>query len=172
MTGGDRGTTASGGQRGQTTIDFSVGIGIFLLALAFVFLFLPAMLGPFTSNDGDLLVLADRGADQLTAELLVEEVSRPTVLNKTCTVEFFDADGDTGNCRYDTDGSDPAAALGIGRLGAEVNVTVRRDAGSPRAIDGTVLAVGGTPDPNADVAVARRVVLLDGSQSRLVVRVW
>jgi hypothetical protein len=158
--------------RGQTTIDYAIGIGLFLVAVAFVFLSLPSMFGPFNSADGDFLILADRSADQLTAELLVEDVTDPSVLNTTCTVEFFDNDTDTGNCRYDTDGADPATALGIDRVGISANVTIRDDADRIRTIDGTDLAVGDAPGPNDNIAVARRAVLLDGEQSRLVVKVW
>lgn len=172
MNPGGRRPGVRAGRRGQTTIDYSVGVGVFLLAVAFIFLFLPSVFAPFTAEGGDRLVLADRSADQLAADLLVETETNPTALNATCTVEFFDADGDVGACRYDEDGSDPAAALGISQVGVDLNVTVRRTGGGIRTVDGTRLAAGDEPGPGDDVAVARRAVLLDGRQSRLVVRVW
>ena len=158
--------------RGQTTIDYAVGVSVFLLTVAFVFAFLPSMFEPFTSEAGDLLVLADRSADLLSADLLVEDLTEPSVLNATCTVGFFNTtNADPPDCGYGENASDLRGALNVTRPGASVNVTVT-DSGSISTVDGTTLAAGERPPPNADVAVAERKVLLDGNQRDLVVRVW
>jgi hypothetical protein len=158
--------------RGQTTIDYAVGISVFLLTVAFIFAFLPSMFEPFTSESGDLLVLADRSADRLAADLLVENLTDPNVLNATCTVGFFNATApDPTGCRYNQNASDIRGALSVNRTGAEFNITVR-DAGALRTVDETDLAAGDDPPSTGDVTVATRKVLLDGNQSDLVVKVW
>lgn len=167
---GSRRSTQS---RGQTTVDYLIGLMIFLVAIVFVFGFVPSIFAPFTVDSGGTTVLADRSADRLAGDLLVASPEQPAVLNRTCTVGFFDADGNapTG-CRYDdaTDGKNLSAALGLGPT-SSANVTVRRD-GSVATLGGTPLAVGDPPEGNADIVISRRVVLIDDTQYQLFLRVW
>jgi len=158
-------------ERGQTTLDFAIGVSLFLGVVVLAFAFMPSMFAPFETDTGAEFVVADRSADRLTADALVDAPSDPSVLNATCTEEFFDTAGpDPVGCRYVDDASDLPGALGLDG-GVRVNVTVHDDAGI-RTLDGTLLAAGPPPTTVDDTVVATRVVLLDGDQHRLYVRVW
>ena len=74
--------------RGQTTLDYAIGISIFLAVLIFIFLFIPGLLQPFSTGAQDNTVSANRVADQLTNSLLGSPRD-PFVLDSHCTVTFF-----------------------------------------------------------------------------------
>lgn len=151
--------------RAQTTIDFLVGMSVFLLTVAFVIGFLPTVFEPFSAADEGHALAGDRTA-ALLAEHLLAEPAKPTILDAGCTAEFFDADGAVGDCRFGDDAADLEAALGVGPTTA-VNVTVE-EGGS--VLNG--LSAGPTPPTSESVTTARRVVLLDGEERDLFVRVW
>lgn len=158
--------------RGQTALDLLVGMSVFLLTLGFVFGFVPGMFDPFVSPAIADTVTADRGAAVLVEDVLAASPNRPNVLNETCTVEFFDDDGDVADCRFESE--DPHAALGIDTR-HELNVTVENDGGIRTLAaggDSTELKVGASPDPSADVTVAKRVAMLDDDEHTIYVRVW
>jgi hypothetical protein len=133
------------------------------------------MFAPFDSDTGTNAVVVDRTADRLTADLLAESPSDPSVLDGTCTRDFFDGTV-PGDCRYDT--TDLHDALGLPPT-VRVNVTVRDDTGI-RQLDGTRLAAGDAATAANDAVVARRVVLFPGDgdaglpreRNQLLVRVW
>jgi hypothetical protein len=157
--------------RAQTTLDFAVGMSVFLGIVAFAFAFMPTMFAPFQSDTGTEFVVADRAADRLAADALAESPRDPGVLDTDCTRDFFDTGAaPPPACRYGTDASDLRAALGVGD-DVNVNVTLR-DGGGVGTLGGTRLAAGGEPTSVDDTVVATRVVLLDGDQHRLFVRVW
>lgn len=87
--------------RGQTTIDFAVGISIFLVVLIFIFSFVPTLLEPFTAVKQEDPVVADRVADRLSQGALGSP-DQPYILDRTCTVEFFATMGSSppSDCRY------------------------------------------------------------------------
>lgn len=95
------------GTRGQTTLDFAIGISIFLTVLLFILLFLPGILSPFTESAQEETITSNRVADKLTSGLLASP-AEPNVLNAHCTVGFFaapDESTDTsvpGQCNYET----------------------------------------------------------------------
>ncbi|UIO98513.1 hypothetical protein Hbl1158_08035 [Halobaculum sp. CBA1158] len=161
--------------RGQTTIDYAIGVSVFLLVVAFVFAFSPSLTAPFTGDATDAVVVADRSADRLANDLLVADPARPAALDAACTAGFFDTTEPVGDCRYETDASDLTGALGIGSPVRTANVTLV-DGDEIRTLgDGgnaVRLAAGPSPPRGADVSVARRAVLLDGSDAIVVVRVW
>jgi len=76
--------------RGQTTLDFAVGVSVFLVVVAFVLTFVPGMLQPFESSVQQETATADRVAEELGAELLAEEVGTPYILDRECTFIFFE----------------------------------------------------------------------------------
>jgi hypothetical protein len=157
--------------RGQTTIDFAVGMSVFLGVLVFAFGFVPTMFAPFEGGTGPEFVVADRAADRLSGDALVEVPRDPGVLDDDCTVDFFDADGTApADCRYGDDAADLSAALGVDDT-VEVNVTVRDGTGI-RTLGGTRLTAGPAPTSVDDTVVATRSVLLAGQQHRLFVKVW
>lgn len=158
-------------QRGQTSIDFLVGMAVFLLAVGFVFGFAPGLFEPFAGDTGESMVIVDRGAATLAEGLLVGSAGSPGVLNETCTVEFFDDDGDTHDCRFDTE--DLNEAIGIDDA-TNLNVTIEDD-GSVMTLtagDTATLAAGRAPATHQDVIAAKRIVRLAGTERTLTVRVW
>ncbi|WP_372912727.1 hypothetical protein [Salinigranum sp.] len=177
-------------RRGQTTIDFAVGASIFLLSVAFILAFVPGMLEPFGTSLQEETVSADRIATQISNDLLTAG-DRPHLLDRTCTVAFFDSAADDSACAFDN-----TQTLGD-RFGLEsrqhLNVQiVGQDTdgdGTPERLcadaDGHVdeetqvgtcaspFEVGETvPNETGSVVVARRAVSVDGVRGTLLVRMW
>lgn len=176
------------GDRGQTGLDYLVGIGVFLLTVGFVVAFVPGTLSPFTAGTEQPLV-ADRAADTVVAGLA--DGPEPNVLNTTCTLAFFGVGSDT-RCAFDgsetSEDDTLAAALGL-REFTRVNVTLERTVdgtatreicsgtASPPAIEaggsgGTPLATGPPVPDDGAVVTATRTVYVDGMDAVVVVRVW
>ncbi|MFT4923071.1 MAG: hypothetical protein ACI8XM_002293 [Haloarculaceae archaeon] len=87
--------------KGQTTLDFAIGISIFLSVLLFVFAFVPGLLQPFTGGNAEDPTLAGRLADKLSQGQLGAP-DEPYVLDRHCTVAFFDTGASPpSECRYD-----------------------------------------------------------------------
>lgn len=157
--------------RGQSTLDFSVGVSIFLTVVLFTVAFIPTMFGPFDADTGTDTTTADRVADRLANDVLADGPLSPGALNQSCTTGFFDADGTVPpGCDYAADASSLRSVAGVSDR-TRLNVTVR-DGSGIRSVGGTRLAAGPPPTSVADAVVAKRVVLLDGEQNRLFVRVW
>lgn len=149
-----------GRTRGQTTIDFAVGIGLFLLTVAWVVGTVPQILQPFDAQQERPLV-ANRAADSLTKELLVDD-NTSNVLDKTCTEAFFDGNSPPAGCQYGD--PDPHTATGIND-GYGLNITLIRQ--------GTVVAATGESVPQSTTIIsARRAVYFDGELHKLSVKVW
>jgi hypothetical protein len=170
--------------RGQTTLDFTIGISVFLAVLVFVFAFVPGLLSPFTASGNDAPALADRTADRLAQGSVgnpengsIGHPEEPYVLNGNDTEDFFNASGEVSE-RLDL----PA--------GSSVNVTIEGNltGGTENDIlcwnttsyslneatcSGTDLATGNVPPSDNDATVtSRRVVSIDGEDVNLVVVVW
>ena len=189
----------SGGRpRGQTALDFTIGVSVFLVVMVFVFSFVPGVLGPFVSTGGDHPALTDRLADRL-AQGGLGDPEEPFVLDRDCTVEFFngsrydDGLGSPGECRYDGNAFEERLAIDDG---PNTNVTLSGNASA--GIDGATtlcwdesggdlvqvesaacdsddvrLTAGGIPPRDNDATVtARRVVSLTGEDATLEVVVW
>jgi len=168
--------------RGQTTLDFVVGIGVFLLVIAFAAGFIPEMYEPL-DDDPERPQVADRTADRLVATL-VESPDNPAALNTTCTLTFL-RQSDTA-CGYDP-GDSLQEQLGIGPR-YRVNVSVQRNETADPGLetlctDGTsvtdcdsgseLLAVGpDVPVDRSSADAARRVVYVDGRDATVVVTIW
>lgn len=153
--------------RGQTTLDFVIGLSVFLLALGFAFGFLPGVFAPFSVDSDAELMRADRSAVRLS-ERILGSPTRPNRLNSTCTAAFFEGATLHPGCRYET--LDLTGALGLPSR-TNVNVTVERE-GDVASVDGVRLARGPVPSRTSDVGVARRLVILEGATYNLIVRVW
>jgi hypothetical protein len=164
------------GERAQTTLDFAIGASIFLLAVAFVFGFVPTMLDPFTSSEDGRLVLADRTAQHLADDALAESPARPSRLNSTCTAEFFAAADLTGSddCGF-TPSEETSSLLATGDYAVDVTIH-ELDTSPSDPVDFTfedeTISLHRGPESVGDNVVAHRVVLLEGTQYRLTVRVW
>jgi len=160
--------------RGQTTLDYAVGVATFLIVVGFVFAFIPSIVGPFTAEPSDRPLIADRTADQLSQDMLIDAPTAYT-LNATCTEGFFDADGSApGGCRFGMDAQALPAALNVSSPGVSFNVTIRDANGTIREVGdaNTRLAAGDTPRPGSNVVSASRVVLLEDTRGYLRVKVW
>ena len=168
--------------RAQTVIDFGVGAGVFIIAVGVVFAFVPAIFEPFAATAGGTPVVADRAVDHLTGSLLAADPASPGTLSPACTAAFMNATNVSGaDCGFDA--TAPASELlGIGDR--EANVTLRHPEDSPRigppvdgsdldsvAFDGPLTRETGGSTPT-EVTVSSRIVSIDGSQYRLVVKVW
>ena len=179
--------------RGQTTLDFAVGVSIFLAVVMFIFLFVPGIVAPFTVGAQDETVTVNRVADGLTQGQLGSP-ERPGVLRTDCTVDFFEH-ASAGGSTIDScgiRGEDLAEFVGVtDRQNVNVTITgdpspgdagteqlcwdgsngrvVERDSGAC----GVLLAAGDTPPPNnADSVKATRVALLSGEDITLTVEMW
>ncbi|MFB6121502.1 MAG: hypothetical protein ABEJ68_10345 [Halobacteriaceae archaeon] len=158
--------------RGQTTMDYAIGMSLFLLVLVGVFAFLPSIFAPFSADGGASLVVADRSADRLSGETLTNATATPTVLDADCTAAFFDASATVPTeCNFETDASNLSGALGYDDRRHRLNVTIRGGSGIV-TVSGTELQAGPVVPESGDVVTSSRVVLLDGDYDQLVVRVW
>ena len=152
------------GRRGQTGLDYLVGIGVFLLTVGFVLAFLPGTLTPFTDGT-EQPVVADRAADTIVVGLAAG--AEPNVLNTTCTLTFFGAEN-TADCAF-TSGATPDE-LGLPEF-TRVNVTLERSVAGTTVRD-VRYATGPRVPTNEPVVTATRTVYVDGADAVLVVRVW
>jgi hypothetical protein len=111
--------------RGQTTLDFAVGVSVFLLTAIFVLTFVPGMLEPFEESTQEEIAAADRIATDLVEETLASP-DRPHLLDRECTVIFFESRQDGfdpgGDDDENVDGDDTyAEPFGSGSYGGSCN---------------------------------------------------
>jgi hypothetical protein len=114
----DGGSDSADGDRGQTTLDFAVGISLFLISVAVVVSFAPNLVEPFSDGGTADTVVANRAASQLVQGTLADP-SQPYVLDKACTVAFFapeNSDGDPNDDEHLNDEADAMARSGDERL--------------------------------------------------------
>jgi len=176
-------------ERGQTTLDFALGMSIFLLSLVFVVAFVPGMLEPFSGGAQSETPAVNRVADDLTQRTL-SNASAPYALDETCTAELF-TPGAPVECRYD--GTTLADRVGVLER-SPVNVTIRGDLDDSGADSvlcwdisvvggqlaergasgcGPLLSGGSNPAGSGGRTVsARRVALLDGQDVTVEVVMW
>lgn len=81
--------------RGQTTMDFAVGVSVFVLVTVFVLTFSTGIVQPFSDTGQENTVVADRIADTLVGGMLGDP-DRPYLLDKECTIAFFESKPDRG----------------------------------------------------------------------------
>lgn len=145
-------STRARSARGQTALDFLVGMSVFLLALGFVLAFVPSMFAPFFGMGVGDAMAADRGAAYLTENALVEDPATPGVLDEEKVDDFFNA----SECD-----NDPGAYLEdeLGLRGNNVAASI-----------GDKWECG--DDPSGAETVSRRIVSVNGTQHTLRVVVW
>jgi len=179
--------------RGQTTLDFTIGISVFIAVIVFVFAFIPGILTPFTAVNEDQTVAVGAVADDLSLGRLGSP-SEPYVLDAACTVAFF---GNTAGCGFSPGpmeeqlGVGPGTSVNVSLFGNLTNDGVDEHAdplcwnegatdgeGELRELDevgscDVPLVRGGTPPPDNDATIAaRRVVTLGGEGVTLKVVMW
>ncbi|WP_418282984.1 DUF7287 family protein [Halorubrum sp. DTA98] len=174
--GGIPGTVGGRTDRGQTVLDFAIGMSVFLLAVGFTFAFVPSLLEPFSAGEGARMIVAERGAAHLT-ETSLSAGSAPGVLSAACTAGFFEgtdpADIDE-DCGWTTDAAALNDELGVADYRG-VNVTIAQGGEvASITVDGedTRLAAGDAPPSTASVSTGSRIVDVDGETYRLTLRVW
>jgi len=182
--------------RGQTTVDFTLGVVVFIVAILFVFAFVPGILSPFALSGSEEPALSDRIADSL-AQGTLGSPDNPHELDRYCAVEFFNDSRTTApaDCRYgdgpigerlnldttqqinvtletDLDGSGDNELL-CWEPEVAVNGPALREAGNCVAASSVTLATGDNPPVDRDSTVtSRRVVSLHGQTVTLEVVVW
>ena len=179
--------------RGQTTLDFTIGVTIFVVVLAGVFLFVPGTLQPFEKGGQENIVTANRVADQLSEHVLAEP-TEPYVLKNGCVVPFFDeSEPVPAECNYE--GGTLQERVGYGDF-QFANVSIRGSVAGSSEVeqlcydsansagsrlesgsdcgesDDTRLAVGSDLEGVKSSVTARRVVELDDQTVFLVVQLW
>lgn len=181
------------GRRGQTTLDFAVGVSLFLIVFISVFIFVPGTLQPFAEGGQEEIVSANRVADSLSESVLGDPAT-PHVLNTTCTVSFFKGNTTKG-CAFG--GGDVSERIGVNdRQFANVRLLSDLDGdgddavlcwdsdgdsgagqfveGSPDCDSGEIrLEAGGNPPQGSGTAVqARRIVQIRETNATLIVELW
>lgn len=148
-------------RRGQTLIDYTIGISLFLIAVMFVFATVPTIFAPFQSPiESDQSAQSNRLASQVASDLTAGDSE--TYLNASGVTDFF------SSAANPTDASDLRSRYGLDRE-VHINVTLRTVEPLPDRTVGD--RVGGHA-----VAASTRV-LSDGGNlcrptCRLVVRMW
>jgi ABC-type uncharacterized transport system permease subunit len=175
------------GERGQTTLDFAIGVSVFLAVLLFIFLFIPGILSPFTASAQDETVSSNRAADQLAMGMLASP-SDPYVLDSYCTVVFFE--NTSGDCSFTNETLE--SQLHVETSYQRLNVSLRGNRTSSGAEfmcwDGSGNQTGlvassndacdttftrGDPVPTSQPSVTSvRVVSIDGQDVTLFVEMW
>lgn len=171
----------TGPRRGQTLVDFAVGIAVVLVTLSFIVVFLPQLTLPY--DDTEQPVVAERAGSTLDHHITAQ--GSESKLNETCTTAFFDLGPDTG-CQFDS-GDPVTEKLGIDSS-YSVNVTLRNVASDTSnstllcadngSIDGCgdggeQLAEGPTvPDEEVSVTTVRRSVFTAERNAVLELVVW
>lgn len=180
--------------RGQTTLDFAIGVSIFLSVMLFVFAFVPGILQPFNLSGEEDIVLSERIASDLSQGTL-GDASTPYVLESSCAVQFFDGGSSPpGHCNYA--GDDLHERLAVSRIhnlnvtlsgaldgGLENDLVCWDDvdevlvmASDPACGDTNndqILAIGDAPPAANDATVtSRRVVSLHQQNLTMQVVVW
>jgi len=169
MIGREPDRAASGPDRGQTTLDFAVAMSIFLVTVLFVLAYAPTMFDPFAGGSGTKLVVADRAATTLSADVLAVSTAEPGVLSAGCVSAFFGSG--TGCPPADSGTLDEVLSLD----GRNADVTIHSmadSASTPARVDGVDLTRQNSGSVPTDVAVATRTVSIEGDPYRLTVRVW
>jgi len=112
--------------RGQTTIDFAIGVSLFLLVVVFVFLFVPDLLEPFNSGTQEETVAVNRVADELSQRQL-GNAGDPYVVSTTCAVAFFDNETGPSECTFAKSGSPSPVGDQLDLTARQrINVTITR----------------------------------------------
>lgn len=163
-------------RRGQTTLDFAVGMGMFLVTVVFVISYAPTMFDPFAGDAGTQLVVADRAATTLSDDVLAASTAEPGVLSLGCVAEFFDESIDDDGCSTEGDLDNDDILPAVEHRSYNITIhdldTSADDPAAPESVGETELTRSRAGSIQTDVAVATRTVSIDGEPYRLTVRVW
>lgn len=171
--------------RGQTTLDFAIGVAIFIAVLLFAFGFVPGILEPFEIRGEEGPAVSDRMADTLGSDMLGSPET-PYVLDRHCTVAFFNDSVDSGDCSFDN-GDGLRQRFNLSSF-QRVNVTIVNSSAGNTAYcwdgddhriaeesdcdPGEYFTIGGVPTEGQTTITARRTVTIDGEIATMRVVVW
>ncbi|WP_423997746.1 DUF7287 family protein [Halorubrum trapanicum] len=176
--------------RGQTVLDFVVGMSVFLVAVGFTFAFVPSLLEPYAVGEGATVIVAERGAARLAESSLAEPSFAGTgstaTLSHACTLAFFNGTGpetasEESDCAWTANADDLHAELGVDDLrGLNLTVTQHGAIAELNSTDGSVaMRAGPAPPGGTSVSSASRIVTIDDPEDprgpetyRLTLRVW
>ena len=159
--------------RGQTTLDFAIGVSLFLSVMLFVFAFVPGILQPFNLSGEQDTVISERIASKLSQGMLGDP-AEPYVLRANDTVEFFES----GNPQNELDlrGYQQVNVSLEGTLSGtddEILCWDETDYDVDDCPSDVQLASGAAPPSGSDATVtSRRVVSLRGQNVTMRVVVW
>lgn len=169
--------------RGQSTIDYAIGVSLFLMAVLFIFMFVPSLFQPFTGTQNKVIV-TDRAANQLVEDTLIQDDNpQRSVLDRECTQLFFEQMNGANpahpdDCRFNETTNSINVILGLQDI-HDVNVTIEGSSESSGIVtlDGTTLKTGDESPEQGDVVASQRVVHIvdengNAQEYRLFVRVW
>jgi len=179
--------------RAQTTLDFAIGVAVFLAVLLFAFTFVPGILDPFEVRGEEEPAISDRVGNTLATDMLGSPET-PNVLDRHCTVAFFNDSVDDSDCSFDNDeGLQERLDLAIY---TNINVTivnsssgntpycwtsttlsveptlVERSSPDCNPGDDDVFSIGDEPTEGRTTITARRTVIVGGEIATLRVVVW
>lgn len=151
-------------QRGQTTLDLVAGLTLLFAVLVFTVMFLPTIIDPFKTSGEGSPALADRGADQLTQNILREKGQPPYVLDSSCTTAFFN--GTPNASCNDVTTNNINKIVGHGQS-VNVYVTLSNDIGIVREVGESPQDIGGT-----NTFIATRIVTIENKIYTFKYYVW
>ena len=159
--------------RGQTQIDFVIGISIFLLSMALVFTGTTQLFTTFGTTNPSITI-SDNSADILTKNILTTQETPPYTLDRKCTETFFElysndtvTDSEINQCQFSTN-STLKSQLSI-QPKYYVNITIENST-TILENNGTQYSVGSIPE-DTDTTVSRRLIRIDDTRYYAYVRV-
>jgi len=175
--------------RGQTTLDFTIGVAVFIAVLLFAFTFVPGILEPFEIRGEEEPAVSDRVANTLSTDMLGSP-EEPNVLDRYCTVAFYNSSLDSSECSFDNS-EDVQQRLNLSNF-QQVNVSIINssdgntpycwtsgssepsvESGSSSCTSGTdIFELGDDPSTADTTITARRTVYIGGEVATLRVVVW
>jgi hypothetical protein len=167
----------------SSQVDFMVAVIIYVTAAVIALGASTALIyGSVGANPSNGIV-ADRAADRLADDFLVDNAN-DAILDRECTTAFFDKETPEG-CGFESSWSSVDQpehylnrALAVEEA-KQINVTIRTTSGSIETVDGTRLALGDEPpEDRSTVHGYHRQVGLDANDDgaaewyRISVKIW
>lgn len=163
--------------RGQTTLDYAIGASIFLFVVGGTFLFIPTIFDPLSTSTTTNALVADQTATHLTTQLLNNGETTAT-LDAVCTAAFFGQNAALDDeCAFDTTSS-TRDIVGVSEsTDMSISITNTQPTGAPSPVvqefEGNTYELNRATDTDSrNIAIATRIVSLNGERYQLTVEVW
>lgn len=172
-----RPTSIFNDERGQTVIDYAIGVSIFLVVVGGVFLIIPTVFEPFSTGTTTETIIADNTATVVSKDLLMVDTSGDGV-DVVCAAALFSGNTSLdGKCGFDA-GASLEETLGVSSTtDVEMYVTGTNSASNSGVISKTVEGKEytfhrATGSDKRNTVIATRIVSIEGELYQLVVEVW